>query len=122
MKTNRIALYATLAVVSTIFAAAGGMKVAGDVAMADRMNAIGYDANWRLFIGLTELLGVVGLWIPRTRALALFLLWPYGIGGLAVHISHAHPFDISSVAVNVLIPVALWLDGRLRPILSQPIG
>jgi DoxX-like family len=125
MKTNRIALYVVLAVLSLLFAGAGAMKVIGTTEMINNMNAIGYDTNWRLFIGITELLGVVGLWLPRTRALALVLLWPYAVGGLAVHISYGHPFlerQSSAVVASLLIPVALWLDGRFGRLLTLPMA
>jgi hypothetical protein len=124
MKDNRIALYAVLVVISLLFTGAGAMKVLGTQEMVNNMNAIGYGTNWRLFIGIAELLGVVGLWLPRTRALALLLLWPFAVGGWAVHISHNHPFlekQLLAVIVSALIPVALWIDGRLTLLLKPAL-
>jgi putative oxidoreductase len=119
MNVKRIALYATLGLLSLIFLMAGGMKTIGTDEMIKNMNAIGYGSGWRVFIGITELLGVVGLWVPRCRGLALGLLWPYAVGGIAVHVSHGQPYAAAAVA-SVLIPVALWLDGRLDSLWRQP--
>ncbi|TAE32885.1 MAG: DoxX family protein [Cytophagales bacterium] len=124
MNWKQIIVYGLLGLISLIFVVAGGLKTFSAKEMVDNMSAIGYGSNWQRFIGITELIGVIGLWIPRFRALALVLLWPYAVGGLAVHISHGHSFwERSSLAalVSLLIPLALWVGGYFDRFGQKPV-
>ena len=78
--------YFCLGLMALIYGAAGLMKVTATPELVAHLNELHFNSAWRLFIGITELLGVVGLLLPRTRALALLCLWPCVIGGLALHI------------------------------------
>jgi uncharacterized membrane protein YphA (DoxX/SURF4 family) len=104
-----------LIVIGFIFGSAGLMKTFSEPGMVERMNSIHFGTAWRYFIGVTELLGVAALFHRSLRATALLCLWPYAVGGLAVHIAFGHPVSrlVPAVIAGLLIPIALWLDGYL---------
>ncbi len=110
---TRVPLWASLLLVTLLYGGAGLLKVASEAQMIARLHEIGFGASWRYFIGVTELLGVLALALPRLRRIALLLLWPYGVGGLAIHIAHGHGFDPSAVLASLVVPLALYLDGGL---------
>ncbi len=112
MPRNRFRL-GLLVVIGLIFGSAGLMKTFSEPAMVQRMNDIHFGGAWRYFIGITELAGVVALCFRPLRATALLCLWPYAIGGLALHIGFGHPASrlLPAVVASILIPLALWVDG-----------
>lgn len=111
---SNVALFGLLVVIGVLYAGAGAMKVSGDAQMIQRLSELGYGDTWRLFIGITELVGVAGLAWSRTRLSALICLWPYAIGGLALHIGHHHGIDrlLPAVIVAAGVPLAALLHVR----------
>lgn len=109
-----VAYVGLLMVVGFAYAGAGLLKVAGDAQMVQRLSELGFGDSWRVFIGTTELLGVAGLVWSRTRLAALICLWPYAIGGVALHIGHHHGIDrlLPAVIAAVGVPLAAWLHVR----------
>ncbi len=105
-----------LVVIGLIFGSAGLMKTFSEPAMVQRMNDIHFGGAWRYFIGITELAGAAALCFLPLRATALLCLWPYAIGGVAVHIAFGHPALrlVPAVVAGIMIPLALWLDGYLN--------
>ena len=105
--------YLTLVVISVVYVSAGFMKVRGQEPMKSRMDEMNHGGYVRIVIGLLEIVGIMGIWFPATRPLALVCLLPFSVGGLAAHIALKHNFkerDIPAVLMIVLIVVALWLD------------
>lgn len=116
-------LYGTLGVLATIYGMAALMKLTKNPAMAARLEEAGFAGSWPLFIGVTELAGTVAMFIPKLRRLALLGLWPYAVGGLAVHMSYGHERLYPGIIASLLIPLCLWLDGGLifqrKPLTSK---
>jgi uncharacterized membrane protein YphA (DoxX/SURF4 family) len=113
MAIQTIFFYASLVLISIINAMAGGMKIRGQEPMKSRMEEMNHGGFLMLLIGVLEVLGVIGLWIPVTRPLALICLLPFSIGGLAAHQVLRHDFkerSIPAVLVIILTPLALYLD------------
>src|SRR5262245_64825382 len=60
--------------------------------------AVDFFAKWGIplwmmhFIGVSELAGVIGLLVPRTRPAAAFALFLLMIGGLVTHLTHGEYF------------------------------
>lgn len=109
-------LYISIGLIAFIYGSAGAMKTFAAPEMVAHLDELHFHTPWRLFIGITELLGVVGLLWPRTRGWALLCLWPYAIGGLALHISFSDPVSriVSAVAAAILVPIALSVGGYLK--------
>ncbi|MBO0934325.1 DoxX family protein [Fibrella aquatilis] len=113
MNTTLVIFYLALLVISFVYLAAGFQKISGREPMKSRMAEMNQGGVVRLLIGIAEIVGVIGIWLPATRPLALLCLMPFSIGGLAAHIVLRHNFrerDIPAVLMIVLICVALWLD------------
>ena len=112
-------LHISLGLLAFIYCNAGAMKTFGAPEMVAHLNELHINTAWRVFIGITELLGVIGIFWPRTRAVALLCLWPYAIGGLALHVSYADTVAhiIPAVVAAILVPMALSLGGfiNLKP-------
>lgn len=109
-----IAQLVCLVVIALIFGGAGVLKVIGEPTMVQRLADLGFGTPWRLFIGITELLGVLAITVCRLRPLALICLWPYAIGGLALHISHGHDLArmAPAIAGSLVIPTYFMLRAR----------
>ena len=112
-RVRPIGLVVTLGALIIIYGAAAFMKLTGNAAMAERLSEAGFGGSWPLFIGATELAGTVALFIPQLRRLALLCLWPYAVGGLAVHMSYGHERLYPGIIASLLVPLCLWLDGGL---------
>ena len=115
MNPTLIAFYALLLIISVVYGSAGFQKIRGREPMKSRMAEMNQGGVVMLLIGIVEIMGVVGIWLPATRPVALLCLMPFSIGGLAAHIVLKHNFierDIPAVLMIILISVALWLDPR----------
>jgi uncharacterized membrane protein YphA (DoxX/SURF4 family) len=113
MTIQTILFYALLIAISVINALAGGMKIRGQEPMKSRMEEMNHGGFVMLLIGILEILGVIGLWIPATRPFALICLLPFSIGGFAAHQVLRHDFkerSIPAVLMIISIPLALYLD------------
>lgn len=113
MNVAQILFYVIIALISLVYSIAGFQKIRGKEPMKSRMEEMNQGGKIMLAIGITEILGVVALWIPSLRALSLLCLMPFAIGGLAGHIVLKHNFkerNIPAVLMIILIIVALLLD------------
>jgi hypothetical protein len=66
--------------------------------MVEKTSAIGVGRSMRVFSGVLELRGAVGL-LTRFRNLAQLLLLPFPIAGLGIHLSYGHPWHESVSAI-----------------------
>ena len=107
------ALFAALGAVFFICAGAAVMKLTGDAGIVTRLDELGFGDNWRYFIGTAEIVGAPAIFVPRLRRLALLCLWPFAVGGLALHIGFGHESISPAIIASLVIPVSLWLDGGL---------
>jgi uncharacterized membrane protein YphA (DoxX/SURF4 family) len=80
--------------------------------LTDFFLAVGFFTKWGIplwlmhFIGASELAGVIGLLIPRTRLAAAFGLSLMMIGGLVTHLTHGEYF---LATMPILYGAALYL-------------
>lgn len=111
--TRNYLLWGALGVLSLIYGGAALMKLTREPAMAARLDELGFGGWWPTFIGVTELMGVSALFVPKLRRLALIGLWPYAVGGLALHMSYGHERLYPGIIASLLVPLCLWLDGGL---------
>ena len=74
--------------------------------------AVGFFTKWGIplwmmhFIGASEVAGIIGLLVPRTRPAAAFALFLLMIGGLVTHLTHGEYFF---AAMPVVYGAGLYL-------------
>lgn len=127
MNTERIKKifhWIALAIFIYIFGYAGLYKVFKVPGMMEGMAEMGFGATWTLFIGLAEVLGVIGvitgLFIPPVKYISVILLLPFAIGAFTMHMGLHHPFSIymNSLLVCILPIIILWTDDKFKLILK----
>jgi putative oxidoreductase len=91
MTLPRAAVWAGTLLLAVAFGFAGVSKLRGPSAArwADRFAHWGYPANARYVVGALEILGAVGVLIPRCRRPAAALLVALMIGAFGTHAAHA---------------------------------
>lgn len=107
-----------------IFGYAGLYKIMGIESMMSGMEEIGFGKEATLWIGVAEVLGVLGilagLYIHPVKIASVLLLWPFAIGALTVHLSYHHPISVylNSLLVTVLPVIILWTEKKFSITLS----
>ena len=67
------------------FLIAGGAKLASALAMVQSFDKLGFGQWFRYLTACLEILGAVGLWIPRASVFAALLLFCVMVGAVAAH-------------------------------------
>ena len=93
---------------AALFIAVGLSKFAGAPAArwTERFQHWGYPPNTQYVVGLLEMLGGVGILIPRLRRTASIALGVVMIGALVTHVVHA---ELSRVVPPVVLGGLAWL-------------
>jgi putative oxidoreductase len=91
IRLPRVAVWAVAIFLFVAFVAAGMSKLGGASAIhwADRFRNWGYPANARYVVGVFEILGGLGVLIPRWRRAASLTLGVLMIGALCTHAANA---------------------------------
>ncbi|MBO0357881.1 DoxX family protein [Hymenobacter sp. BT186] len=96
------------AVPALMVTASGIMKLLGTTEIRQALAAAGV-ADYRIGLGLMELLFTALFLYPRTMKLGLLLLTSYFAGAIATDLSHGH-----SLVAPVLILTLVWIAAFLR--------
>ena len=72
------------------FLFAGGMKLIGNPQMVDQFNLVGLGQWFRYFTGTLEILGAIGILIPRFSRLAALLLAVIMVGAIIAVLARIH--------------------------------
>lgn len=97
------------------FLLAGGSKLAGVPPMVQAFEKLGLGQWFRYLTGCLEILGAVGLWIPRTSVFAALLLFCVMAGAVAAHLLRIGGDPIAALALLALSGCLVWLRrGQLR--------
>jgi putative oxidoreductase len=94
-----IALWALRALLAIMFAMAGLAKVFGDPAMVEMFATIGIGQWFRYVVGALEIVGAVGMLIPRLSGLAAL--------GLVCLMASATLSNVLVLGVSPLLPLVL---------------
>jgi putative oxidoreductase len=100
-----IALWALQALLAIMFAMAGLAKVFGDPAMVEMFATIGVGQWFRYVVGVLEIVGAIGVLIPRLSGLAAL--------GLICLMVGATLTNVLVLSTRPLLPVALMLVSSL---------
>jgi putative oxidoreductase len=98
-----------------LFAIQGIIKLNGSPGWISKFSGWGYPDHFYLAVGVAELLGAVGLLIPRLANSGALLLVVVMIGATATHVVHRERQVITTlVLLAVLVTVLAMHNGRLR--------
>ena len=107
-----IGLWIHKGLLTVAFLGAGGMKLADPEQAAENFAHFGYPAAFAMFIGLCEVAGAIGIWLPRLAGLAAAGLSIIMLGAIGSHLMH----DPLQQAVGALVVggLSMALAWRLR--------
>ena len=109
---NKFKTYLPLALLALPLLLGGGAKLAGVPQLHASFAVLGLPAWFGYFIGVAEVAGAVGLFVPRLQRPAAAGLVPILAGALYFHLRHT-PVS-GGLPAFVLLGLALWLTMR-RP-------
>lgn len=108
---KEIGIWTLSSVLAVLFLAAGGLKLHGGPKQVDNFAHWGY-ALWFLYvIGAVEIVGGIGLLIPRLAGFAVLLLGTTMIGASLTHLVHN---EMKAVPVPLVILGLLAVVGYVR--------
>ena len=110
-KTKNIVAWVVTAMMAFMIIKAGGLKLMNHSDQAGNFVKWGYPDWFMYLIGGLEVLGGIGLFIPKTRTLAIFGIIGIMLGAIYTHvIVDGNPTHVGgAVAVSVLGIVILML-------------
>jgi len=115
-KTHKVIFYILLVITTATFLFTSYDKLSGDP-MAKAGFAVAHLPVWFMyFIGVCELLGAIGLWIPRLRnwaAAGLFVILAGAIVTTVIFVSV--PFALLPLIVAILLALVIWLGNKKIP-------
>jgi hypothetical protein len=106
---NKIFYWAGLLITAFVFGSAGGMKALGVAQMHQNMAEMHYPSWFTYALGISEVLGVVGLFFARFRPYVVLYFQAVLFGGIGSHISAGHGFDRLSFAFVGLLGLFLLI-------------
>ena len=111
IRLPRVAIWACATLLGVAFVLVGILKLAGPSAIRwnERFLHWGYPASTRYVVGVLEVLGGVGVLIPKSRRVAAAILIALMIGALLTHVVNAEfqrvipPLVLGGLAVLVFV-------------------
>lgn len=108
-KSRLITLWSFSGLLALAFLAAGGSKLAGVTYMVDLFNKVGLGQWFRYFTGSLEVVGAIGLLIPRYAFYAAVLLAIVMVGATIAHITVLGSSPIAAIVLLVLCGTVAYL-------------
>jgi putative oxidoreductase len=107
-RAARIGVWTVRILLATQFAIGGVLKLTAEASMVTMFDDIGAGQGLRLFVGICELAGAIGLLVPRllrmaAAALVLLMIGAAVTNVVALHISPAMPLVLGTFAALVAI-------------------
>ena len=113
-KGKMIALWVLRVVVSLAFFAAGGSKLVGAPAMVAMFAKIGFGQWFRILTGLLEVVGAIGLFVPRFVVYAASMLGVVMVGAIGFHITRLGGNPAPPIVLLLLASLIIWLKRTSR--------
>jgi putative oxidoreductase len=111
----RVLVWTCAILLAVAFVLVGGSKLNGTsgIRWDGRFIGWGYPAGTAAVVGVLEILGGLGVLIPRWRRPAAMLLIALMLGALCTHVLHAEfARVIPPLVLGVLALLVSWLEGR----------
>ena len=112
-KGKLIALWVVSGLLAAVFLFAGGTKLLMPAQIKPMFVKYGYAAWFATFIGVCEVLGGIGLLIPRLAALAAACLSVIMVGAVYTVTSH-HQYNDALVPLIILVLLVMVCNLRLK--------
>jgi putative oxidoreductase len=109
-----VASWVLAVLLALAFLGAGCSKVAGAPAMIEVFEKVGLGQWFRILTGTLEVLGEVGLMVPRLRFSAAVLLALVMVGAVGAHLTTLGGSPIPAVVLLVMAAAAAWLARPTR--------
>lgn len=120
-KTQKVIFYILLVIITALFLFTSYDKLSGDP-MAKAGFAVAHlSVGFMYFIGVCELLGAIGLWIPKLRNWAaggLFIILAGAIVTTAIFVSI--PMVLFPLIAAVILALVVWLGNKNKVEASAP--
>lgn len=117
-KVKSIGIWILILVLAVPMAAAGAAKLASVEALHQSFALLGLPSWFGYFIGLCELLGAIGLLIPRLSSLAASGILIIMIGAMYFHINHPPLEQIVPAIVFAVLAISIAVIRKKDSILS----
>jgi len=121
MKARNIIAWLLQGLLALAFLFAGGTKLSGSQEMIRNITGMGYPAWATYVIGAVEVLGAIGLLIPRFTRLAALGLALVMVGAVASHLFLTLLLASSATGAAVLLVLLLVVHFLRRPQAVVPI-
>jgi len=105
-----IALWVLRVLVGLAFLGSGGAKLAGAPAMVAIFTKIGLGQGVRILTGVLEVIGAVGLFIPRYTFYAALLLAAVMLGAVGFHLTILGGNPAAPIVLLLLSGLIAWLS------------
>jgi len=92
-----------------VFLAAAGAKLAGVPMMVANFDKIGFGQWFRYVTAILEIVGAVALWVPRMRFFGAVLLAIIMIGAVTAHLTALGTNPMPPIVLFVLSATVAWL-------------
>ena len=113
MKAKNIIFFSVLGLTSLGFLFAGGGKAFAIPEAIQQNQTLHLDVWFVRLIGFLELLGVIGLWLPKFRTYAVICLMVIMIGAIGCHLGAAQSQNVVPATVFfALLTLILVLDDK----------
>jgi uncharacterized membrane protein YphA (DoxX/SURF4 family) len=109
-KVRNLLVWVLSVLCAALFLFAGVPKLLGVQQMVDQFNVVGLGQWFRYFTGVVEVLGAIGLLIPRTGRLAALLLSLVMVGAFIAIVTRLH----QGWYVPIIVLFVLLLIARIR--------
>jgi putative oxidoreductase len=112
-----IGLWTVRILLAAQFTIGGVLKLTAEASMVTMFDRIGAGQGLRLFVGICELAGAIGLLVPRlawvaAAALVLLMIGAAVTNVLALHISPALPLVLGALAALVAVAITRRENAR----------
>ena len=109
-KGKVIALWVLRVLVGLAFLTSGGSKLAGVPAMVAIFTKIGFGQGFRILTGVLEVIGAIGLFIPRFTFYAALLLAAVMLGAVSFHLTTLGGNPAAPIVLLLLSGLIAWLS------------
>ena len=114
---KRAGVWALTAILAVFFLLAGGLKLRGTPSQVENFAHWGYAAWFLYVIGAVEIVGAIGLLVPRLAGFAVLLLGGTMLGASLTHLVH-HEMKAVPVPLAILGLLAVLGYARRGPLLA----
>lgn len=119
-RARTVALWALQIVLAVQFAGAGLLKLSGDPAQVEMFTAIGAGQWLRVVVGVLEVVGAVGVLVPRLAGLAAAGLAALMVGATVTNVVVLGVSPVMPAVPLVIAAFVAWVRRRQLPRLAVP--